>query len=301
MTAPLIPAVWCDGTMAVQARAYAALFPGATIDGRDPAVWVPGGLGAMLSLDGCPVQLIEGGPRYRPTPAVSLFVQRATEGEVRALWEGLADGGAVLMPLEAWPWARLYGWVQDRWGLSWQVNLGPLAEVGQAVLPYLTFTGPAAGRARAALELYARAFPDLMVDALHDHDGSGPDPAGTVMHAQVRLRGGTMMLSDSAHPHAWGFTPGTSLSVLCPDQAEVDRLWALLLADGGTPSRCGWLTDPFGLSWQIVPQVLHDIMNQGTPDQKARAVAAFLPMVKLDGPAIAAAAGVVEGWRPPPT
>lgn len=294
MTAPLIPAFWCDGTLAAQARAYAALFPGALIDGQEAAAWVPapGALAALLTLGGCAVQLIDGGPMFRPTPALSLFVQCGTEGEVRALWEGLAEGGAVLMPLGAWPWAPLYGWVQDRWGVSWQVNLGPLAEVGRAITPYLTFTGPAAGRVRAALELYARAFPDLRVDGIHEHDGSGPDPAGTVMHAQVRLRGGTLMLSDSAHPHGWGFTPGGSLAVICPDQAQVDRLWDLLIAEGGQPSRCGWLTDPFGLSWQIVPQVLHDIMATGTPDQKARAVAAFLPMGKLDGPAIAAAAGV---------
>lgn len=290
MTRPIIPAFWCNGTMAEQARAYAALFPGATIDGQEPAAWAPDAPGATLALDGCPVQLIDGGPMYAPTPAISLFVQRADEAGVRALWDALAEGGAVLIPLEAWPWARLYGWVQDRWGVSWQVNLGPVAEVGQAVLPYLTFVGAAAGKVRAALDLYARAFPDLTVDGIHDHDGSGPDPAGTVMHAQVRLRGGTMMLSDSAHAHAWGFTPGTSLSVLCADQAQVDRLWDLFL-DGGQPSRCGWLTDAFGLSWQIVPQVLHDIMTTGTRDQKARAVAAFLPMDRLDGPAIAVAAG----------
>lgn len=290
MTRPIMPAFWCTGTMAEQARAYAALFPGATIDGQDPGAWAPGAPGATLALDGCAVQLIDGGPMYAPTPAISLFVQRPDEGGVRALWDGLAEGGAVLMPLDAWPWARLFGWVQDRWGVTWQVNLGPLDEVGQAVLPYLTFAGPAAGRVRAALDLYARAFPDLRVDGIHDHDGSGPDPAGTVMHAQVRLRGGTMMLSESAQGHDWGFTPGTSLSVACEDQAQVDRLWDLFL-EGGKPQRCGWLTDAFGVSWQIVPQVLADIMARGTPDQKARAVAAFLPMEKLDGPTLAAAAG----------
>lgn len=292
MRRPIIPAFWCNGTMAEQARAYAALFPGASIDGQDPAAWVQGGPGATLVLDGCPVQLIDGGPMYAPTPAISLFVQRADEAGVRALWDGLAEGGAVLMPLDAWPWARLFGWVQDRWGVTWQVNLGPVAEVGQAVLPYLTFAGPAAGKARAALDLYARAFADLTVDGIHHHDGSGPDPAGTVMHAQIRLRGGTMMLSDSAHPHVWGFTPGTSLSVLCDTQDQVDRLWDLLIADGGQPSRCGWLTDPFGVSWQIVPQVLHDTMQTGTADQKARLVAAFLPMGKLD---IATLAAAIDG------
>lgn len=293
MTQPLIPAVWCDGTMADQARAYAALFPGATIAGQAPADWAPepGNPGALLDLGGSPLMLIEGGPMYRPSPALSLFVQVETEAALRALWAGLAEGGMEMMPLDAYPWARLYGWVQDRWGVSWQLNLGPLAEVGARITPFLTFVGDQAGRARAALDLYARAFPDLVVAGVTDHDGSGPDPAGTIMHAQVALRGGAMMLSDSAHPHGWGFTPGMSLMVLCPDQAEVDRLWDLFLA-GGEPSRCGWLTDAFGVSWQIVPQVLHDIMTTGTPDQKARAVAAFLPMGRLDGPAIAAAAGL---------
>lgn len=291
MTTPLIPALWCDGTLAEQARSYAALFPGATIDRQTVADWqpAPGVPGAMLVLDGCPLQLIDGGPMFRPTPALSLFVQRESETALRALWDGLTAGGTVLMPLDAWPWSRLYGWVQDRFGVSWQVNLGPLAETGQAVMPFLTFVGPQAGRAREALALYARAFPDLTVDGILEHDGSGPDPVGTIMHAQVRLRGGTLMLSDSAHPHDWGFTPGTSLAVLCADQAEVDRLWDLLTANGGQPSRCGWLTDPFGVSWQIVPQLLHDVMTHGTPDQKARMVAAFMPMDKLDIATLAAA------------
>ena len=289
MTAPLMPAFWCNGTLAEQTRAYAGLFPGALIDGRPAAVWGPGAMAALLTLDGCDVQLIDGGPMYAPTPALSLFVQRQTEAGVRALWDGLADGGTVLMPLDAWPWARLFGWVQDRWGVTWPVNLGPLHEVGRAITPYLTFTGPAAGKARAALDLYARALPGLTVDGIHDHDGSGPDPAGTVMHAQIRLRGGTMMLSDSAHPHAWGFTPGTSLSVLCDTQDQVDRLWDLLSSEGGQPARCGWLTDPFGVSWQIVPRLLHDTMLTGTADQKARLVAAFLPMGKLDIATLAAA------------
>jgi predicted 3-demethylubiquinone-9 3-methyltransferase (glyoxalase superfamily) len=142
-----------------------------------------------------------------------------------------------------------------------------------------------AGQGRAAPGGSGPSALDLTVDGVHDRNGSRPDPAGAVMPARIGLRWGRLIRSDSAQPHARGFTPGTAFSVLCPDQAEVDRLWALCL-DGGTPRRCGWLTDACGLSWQTVPPSLPDIVARGTPDQKARAAAAFLPIERLDGPAL---------------
>jgi predicted 3-demethylubiquinone-9 3-methyltransferase (glyoxalase superfamily) len=86
------------------------------------------------------------------------------------------------------------------------------------------------------------------------------------------------------------FTEAISFAVLCEDQAEVDRLWDALLADGGQPSQCGWLKDRFGLSWQIVPKRLNELMADPDPERARRATEAMLQMVKLDVAALEAAA-----------
>lgn len=279
-----VPCLWCDGTLADQAQAYAALFPGATIDGQDAADWAPGRV-AMLDLGCGPVALLDGGPMFRPSPALSLALTDPDAGRIRALWDALGDGGGVLVPLGAWPWADLFGWVQDRWGVSWQLTRG----AAPGIAPFLTFVGPVAGRARAALALYARAVPGLAAVRITDWDGTGPAPAGWVMQARLAGPPGALILSENADEHAWGFTEGGSLMILCDTQAEVDAAWATLTADGGQPSRCGWLKDPFGVSWQIVPQDLVRILADAPPPVQGRVMAAVLGMGKLDLDAIRAA------------
>lgn len=282
-----IPAFWCNGTRDDQARAYAALFPGATIDGKSTADWSPGGVVTRLNLRGSPLDLIEGGPVYSPTPALSLFVQCESEGEMRTLWAGLADGGAELMPLDAWPWATLFGWLQDRWGMTWQLNLGAMDEVDQAVTPFLTFVGDAAGRAQAAMDLYTRAIPGTETVEAHLHDGSMGDPAGWVMHARMRVAGGGLMLSENGMAHPWGFTPGGSLMLRADTQVEIDTLWTLLTENGGSPSHCGWLVDPFGMSWRIIPSNLDKLLAAGGKP----AIDALMGMKRIDIAALRAAAG----------
>ena len=292
----MTPCIWCNGTMAEQARAYAALFPGATIGGRPAQDWQPakGQIFVTLDLAGSRLSLLDGGPMFRPTPAISLFVQRETQAEVDAIWQALIDGGQAMMPLDTYPWSPRYGFLTDRWGVSWQVSQGPVADVGQAVTPALIYTGPVLGKARAAMQLYQRAFPGGTVDGIMEHDGSGPDAAGTILHAQMRLPIGTMMVMDSAESHEWGFTEGVSLMVLCQTQDQIDRLWNLLIADGGAPSQCGWLKDPFGVSWQITPEVLLHLTSPDAPgfdpDRADRVTQAMLGMAKLDIAALEAAA-----------
>jgi predicted 3-demethylubiquinone-9 3-methyltransferase (glyoxalase superfamily) len=133
-----------------------------------------------------------------------------------------------------------------------------------------------------ALAFYAGLFDDGAV--LSTSDG----PGGGVMTATARF-GGQEVIALNGGPH-FALTPAFSFSVTCDDQTEVDRLWDALLADGGAESRCGWLRDRFGVSWQIIPRRMYELMDDQDPDRRGRVFAAMMGMVKLDVAALEAAA-----------
>jgi predicted 3-demethylubiquinone-9 3-methyltransferase (glyoxalase superfamily) len=211
---------------------------------------------------------------------VSYFVMLEDEAALDRAWEGVGEGGTVLMPLDAYDWSSRYGWLEDQFGFSWQLALGSRTEIGgQALAPALLFTGERAGQAEAAIAHYAAVFPDAAVEGVLRHDGSGGEREGTVKHAQFRLCGQTFMATDSALDHRFGFTEANSFLVLCKDQAEIDRHWDALSAVPEA-ERCGWLKDRFGVSWQIALRHLPALMSD--PAAAERVTAAFMEMRKLD-------------------
>ncbi len=135
---------------------------------------------------------------------------------------------------------------------------------------------------REAAQFYVSLLPDSRIDAVYDH--AQPDDP---MVVEFTLAGAPMMIL-TAGPH-YTHSPAASISVLTADQAETDRLWAALLDDGGAEVMCGWLTDRFGVSWQIVPETLPALLNQQDPDAAARSRAAMMQMKKIDIAALQAA------------
>jgi predicted 3-demethylubiquinone-9 3-methyltransferase (glyoxalase superfamily) len=117
----------------------------------------------------------------------------------------------------------------------------------------------------------------LDVEAEHGPNESGRE--GTVKHAQFALAGGKFMVMDGPGEHAFGFNEAVSLMISCETQDEIDYYWARLIENGGAESRCGWLKDPFGVSWQVVPAGLREIFSG---PNAAAAMQALLGMRKLD-------------------
>lgn len=292
------PCVWFDGAAEEAATLYTGLVPGSRIldvsrypaEGQEVHGQRAGrAMTVEMELAGYRLSALNGGPAFKITPAISLFVQLGSEREVDALWEGLVAGGSVLMPLDRYPWSDRYGWLVDRYGLTWQVALDR-GRATPAIALSLLFTGAQHGHAEPALELYTSIFPASGVEGILRHDGSGGEVAGTVKHAQFSLNGQTFMVMESALDHQFGFTEAVSLTVSCRDQEEVDRYWSALLADGGSESMCGCLKDRFGVSWQVIPEALPRLL--GSPDREAagRAMRAMLGMRKIDIAALEAAA-----------
>jgi predicted 3-demethylubiquinone-9 3-methyltransferase (glyoxalase superfamily) len=291
----IVPHLWYDGAAEEAARLYAALIPGSrlgSVTRYGKAGFERHGQpeGAVMTqaftLGGTEVVGLNGGPHFRFTPAVSLFVTLPDRAAVDRLWGGLAEGGSVTMPLDAYPLGQRYGMLADRWGLTWQIYLGDPAASGRMVAPCLTFTGDVAGRAEEAMGFWTGVLPGSGVGGIARYDGSegGPDRPGTVMHAQFDLAGETFMAMDSAVA-CGGFNEAASLALMADDQAEVDRLWAALSARPEA-EMCGWLKDRFGVSWQIVPRRALALLADPDRGRADRAMAALFAMTKPDVAAI---------------
>jgi len=295
----ITPFLWFDGKAEEAAELYTSLFPNSRIKtisryGKKGFVQhgQPEGLATVvvMELDGYQISGHNGGPIFKPTPALSFFVQLETEELVDKVWAGLLNGGSVMMPLEAQEWSPKFGWLNDRYGISWQITLGPKADVRQTISPALLFVGEKHGKAEAALEHYTRIFPNSSVDNVLKYDGSGIEPEGTITNAQFYLNGETFMVMDGAGEHPFDFNEAFSLNISCETQDEIDAYWNGLLENGGEPGPCGWLKDAFGVSWQIVPSTMGQLMTDTRPGVSGRVMEAMLKMTKIDKAALEAAA-----------
>lgn len=295
----ITPFIWYDNEAEDAARLYTSLFADGRIthvsrysDAGNEAHGQPAGrvMVAGFELAGQRISALNGGPAFKPTPAISFFVRLESEAEVNALWEGLGEGGSVLMPLDGYPWSRRYGWLQDRYGVSWQIAVHETTGQGTTVTPSLMFTQGNMGRAAEAIALYTRIFPGAAQGPVQYRDATDGEAAGTVLFGDFTLFGQQFSIMDAPGAHDFGFTEGLSLMVSCDTQAEIDHYWEALTADGGRESQCGWLKDRFGVSWQITPTVMEGLMASSDAAAADRLMTAMLKMKKLDITTLQAAA-----------
>ncbi|HEV7662958.1 MAG TPA: VOC family protein [Chloroflexota bacterium] len=152
------------------------------------------------------------------------------------------------------------------------------------ITPFLWFNN----NAEEALNFYVSIFKDAKIGNVSRYGDGGPGPAGSVMTAEFQLQGQDFMALNGGPE--FPFTEAISLFVSCEDQSEVDDLWAKLTAAGGQESQCGWLKDKYGLSWQIIPRALGELLGDKDPGRARRALEAMLRMRKIDVSALRAAA-----------
>jgi len=227
---------------------------------------------------------LNAGPVFKFTPAVSFLIACATKEEVDALWEKLSAGGTALMELGEYPFSEKYGWTQDRYGLSWQVMFMGERKITQKITPTLMFVGAVCGRAEEAIRLFTSVFSRSKAgEILRYGKDELPDKEGTIKHAGFTLEGQEFAAMDSAYEHQFTFTEAISLVVRCDTQCEIDYYWEKL-TQGGDPNAqvCGWLKDKFGLSWQVSPTVLEEMLQDPDKEKVERVTNAFLRMKKFD-------------------
>jgi len=235
-------------------------------------------LTASFQLNGQEFIALNGGPVFKFTPAISFFVNCETENETNELWRKLYENGKVMMELSEYPFSKRFGWIQDKYGLSWQLNFTGLP---QKIIPSLMFTGELSGKAEEAMNYYISLFKNSEIKTLSLYPPGGQGKEGTVQFALFSLDNEDFIAMDSGADHGFSFTPAVSFFVYCETQKEIDFFWDHL-TQGGKEVECGWLEDKYGVSWQIVPTVLFGLLNNPDPQKAKRSMQAMLKMKKLD-------------------
>jgi predicted 3-demethylubiquinone-9 3-methyltransferase (glyoxalase superfamily) len=276
--------LWFDKEALEAAKLYTSIFKDSQITSQTHLENTPSGDVDMVTanLMGREFMLMSAGPLFKFNPSVSFSVACETKEEVDKLWKELITGGSALMDIGEYPFAERYGWVQDKFGLSWQIMYREGQKVSQALTPTIMFVGNLFGKTKEAINFYTSVFPDSKIGEMMTYDESGkPDLGGNVSHAEFSLGNQDFVAMDGAGEHNFAFNEAISFVVHCKDQTEIDYYWDKLSAVPES-EQCGWLKDKYGLSWQIVPNIMEEMMSSGDKDKTARATSAFLKMKKFD-------------------
>lgn len=272
MKNPIHPCLWFDGQAKEAASFYCTLFPNSSITVDTPMV-------VNWELDGFKLMGLNGGPNFKFTPAISLFVSCDTDAEIEMLWEKLSENGSVMMPLGSYPWSPKYAWLSDKYGLSWQLMMRDENTTGPKIIPCFLFVNELYGRGEEAISFYTSLFENSGKGHIQLYDAKDPQQEGKLMHGQFKLTGVEFSAMDGMGEHHFGFNESVSFVVSCDNQQEIDYFWDKL-TEGGEESQCGWLKDKFGISWQIIPAVLGELMTD--TERSPRVMQAFLKMKKFD-------------------
>jgi predicted 3-demethylubiquinone-9 3-methyltransferase (glyoxalase superfamily) len=267
----IYPCIWLDGNAKEAADLYCYTFANSAVKSENPMV-------VIFELNGQKFMGLNGGPIFKPNASISVFVNCESPEEVEKSYLSLGDGGSVLMPLDKYPWSEKYGWVQDKFGVNWQLFYNENDDSEKFSL-CLMFTGEQAGRAEGAINFYTKVFDESSIVSISRYGADDHDILGTIKHGMFSLNNHAFRAMDSSGDHKFTFNEGISFVVDCENQTEIDYFWEKL-TNGGQESQCGWLKDKFGVSWQIVPKILAELM--GDAERSQRVIAAFMKMKKFD-------------------
>jgi predicted 3-demethylubiquinone-9 3-methyltransferase (glyoxalase superfamily) len=280
----IVPHLWFDKEADEASKFYMSLFEGSKLKDKTILNNTPSGTVDMITIEivGQEFILLSAGPYFKFTPAVSFLIACNTITEVDNLWEKLSENGEVLMEIEEYPFSKRYGWVMDKYGLSWQVMYMGDIEIKQKFTPTIMFIGEQCGNAEEAIRYYTSVFHNSKVgEILRYSEDSAPDKAGTIQHVEFTLENQGFAAMDSAYEHAFMINEAISFVVNCNTQEEIDHYWDKLSAVPEA-EQCGWLKDKYGVSWQIVPTTMNEMMQNKDPKKLEQVTEAFLKMKKFN-------------------
>jgi len=287
----IVPHLWFSKEAKEAAEFYASLFPNSKVTNIVTLHNTPSGDNDAVSFElwGYSFMAISAGPLFKLNPSISFMVNfdpsrdKDALTRINEIWRRLADGGKILMPIEKYSFSERYGWIQDKYGVSWQLILtNPQGEERPVIIPSFLFAGRLAGKAEEATDFYISIFKNSKRGTIARYPaGMDPDKEGTVMFTDFMIESQWLAAMDSGRPHDFTFNEAVSLIVNCQTQQDIDYYWEKLSAVAEA-EQCGWLKDKYGVSWQIVPADMEKMMKDGTREQIDRVVQTLLPMKKID-------------------
>lgn len=267
------PCLWFDGKSKEAADFYCTVFGNSKIVFESPMV-------VNFEIEGFPITALNGGPAFSINPSISLFVYCTTDEEIHSLWDKLLQGGTAMMNLNEYPWSKKYGWVSDKFGMTWQLMLTDLPEGAPKITPSLLFVGKQYGKAQEAIKSYTGIFTDSSIQQLHLYlKEEDARQEGKLKFGQFKIADTIFAAMDGFGEHNFEFNEAVSFVVQCDTQEEIDYHWNLLTKDG-QESMCGWLKDKFGVSWQIIPKNIGKLLSD--KDKAPAAMKALMAMKKID-------------------
>jgi predicted 3-demethylubiquinone-9 3-methyltransferase (glyoxalase superfamily) len=284
MVQKIIPHLWFDKEAADAAAFYASVFDNSRVVSHSIIKDTPSGDCDILTFDvrGFRFMAISAGPMFKPNPSISFMVnydpaRGDTKLQLDTAWAKLSEGGKIMMPLQEYPFSKHYGWVEDKFGVSWQLMLtDPTGEPRPTIVPSLMFVGKNCGKAEEATDQYISVFSGTRGTIARYPAGMEPDKEGTIMYTDFAIAGQWFASMDSAHKHEFQFSEGVSLIIKCKDQAEIDYFWDKLSAVPEA-EQCGWVKDQYGVSWQIQPENMDELLARNL----AKTTPAMLNMKKI--------------------
>nr|WP_088103068.1 VOC family protein [Halalkalibacter urbisdiaboli] len=291
ITQKIVPHLWFNYEAKEATQFYTSIFPDSKVTNITTLRNTPSGDCDVVSfnISGYSFMAINGGPNFQFNPSISFFVNfdpsidKNARENLDQLWEKLSQDGTPLMPLQEYPFSKRYGWIQDKYGLTWQLILtNPEGKKRPFIIPSMMYVQEVCGKAEAASDFYLSVFNDSQRGEIARYPASmEPDKEGTLMFTDFMIENQWFAAMDSAGPHAFNFNEAISLLVRCENQEEIDYYWEKLSSDPKA-EQCGWLKDKYGVSWQIWPEVMGEMMADGTNEQMERLTKAFLQMKKFD-------------------
>jgi predicted 3-demethylubiquinone-9 3-methyltransferase (glyoxalase superfamily) len=280
----IVPHLWFDKEAREAADFYVSAFKNSKIMNTSQLHNTPSGTSELVTMElyNQEFKLISAGPYFKLNPAISFLISCRNKDEVDEIWVKLSDRGIVRMELGKYPFSEKYGWVEDRFGVNWQIMYVGVHEIAQRITPTLMFVGDVNGKCEEAINFYTSVFHNAKVgDILRYSKGMEPDREGAIQHAAFTLEGQGFAAMDSAYEHKFSFNEATSFMVNCDTQDEIDYYWSKLSAHPEA-EQCGWLKDKYGVSWQIVPTILDTMISDKDSKKVSRVTEAFLKMKKFN-------------------
>jgi predicted 3-demethylubiquinone-9 3-methyltransferase (glyoxalase superfamily) len=259
----ITPHLWFDKEARAAAEFYISVFDNSKINFINSISDTPSGDAEIVGFQvmGFDLMAISAGPFFKINPSISFHVRCSTVEEVNQTWAKISQGGTVMMELGEYPFSKRYGWIQDKFGVSWQV-IHTEGDFRQRIVPALMFVGGVCGKAEEAIRFYASIFKNAKAEVLARYEkGEEPDREGTVKYARFVLDGQEFGAMESARMHDFGFNEGVSLIVNCKGQKEIDYFWEKLSAVPEA-EQCGWIKDKYGVSWQIIPANMGELIGK---------------------------------------